>query len=187
MPHRIDRPVSGAILFTSTKKAARKLSKQIERRQVEKVYWACVAGLPAPESGTWRDRVRKIPNVARAEIAPDGEGEHAVLHYRTLGTTPHGAWLEIRLETGRFHQIRVQASARGHAILGDVDYGSTVSFGPQVDDPRLRAIALHARRLSFVDPATKEAVHVEAPTPESWAELDLTPAEPTAFSAGRGD
>lgn len=179
VPHRIDRPVSGAILFTSTKRAARKLSKQFQRRQIEKVYWACTRGAPTPADGVWRDMVRKLPGEARAtSAAPDEEGaEEAVLHYRTLGETPHGAWLEIRLETGRFHQIRIQAALRGHALLGDVDYGCEIPFGPPVDDPRRRAIALHARRLGFVDPTTKQTVRIEAPPPEVWGEVGLPPAD----------
>jgi 23S rRNA-/tRNA-specific pseudouridylate synthase len=72
------------------------------------------------------------------------------------------------LETGRTHQIRVQAASRGHPVLGDLQYGSTVPFGPQHEDWRLRAIALHARSLTFRHPVTRETISVTAPTTEYW-------------------
>ena len=83
--------------------------------------------------------------------------------------------MEIEMETGRTHQIRVQAASRGHPVLGDLQYGSRRPFGPPCEDERLRAIALHARTLAFFHPTTKEPMRVEAPTGEAWQELDLTP------------
>ncbi len=111
-----------------------------------------------PAEGTWIDWLRKIPGEAKVEIVPPDhpESQRAVLHYRTLGQTPHGSWLEIELETGRMHQIRVQAASRGWPVLGDAQYESRQPFGPQVDDTRQRAIALHARQISFVLPQTQE-------------------------------
>ncbi len=103
------------------------------------------------------------------EAHPDARP--ATLHYRTLGRTRHGCWLKIELETGRTHQVRLQAASRGHPVLGDGLYGSTIAFGPQTDDPRLRAIALHARRLAFQHPMTRQEVVVEAPLPTIWEEL----------------
>jgi 23S rRNA pseudouridine1911/1915/1917 synthase len=90
-----------------------------------------------------------------------------------LGATRWGSWLEIELETGRTHQIRVQAAARGHAVLGDAFYGGTVSFGTQHVDERLRAIALHGRSLTFVDPASKAPATVTAPLSDDWQALEL--------------
>ncbi len=175
VPHRIDRPASGALVFGKTRRATRGLARQFERRLVRKVYWACVAGEVTPAAGTWRDFVRKVPSEARAEVvAADGpDAQVAVLHYRTLDTRPWGSWLEIELETGRTHQIRVQAACRGHPVLGDLQYGSTVPFGPQHEDERLRAIALHARSLSFRHPKTREEVSVTAPVSADWAALGL--------------
>ena len=100
-----------------------------------------------------------------------------MLRYRTLGETRWGSWLEIELETGRTHQVRVQAAARGHAVLGDAFYGGSVSFGPQHDDQRLRAIALHGRSITFVDPSNKELVTITAPVSDDWSALDL-PIDP---------
>ena len=81
--------------------------------------------------------------------------------------------LEITLETGRTHQIRVQAACRGHPLLGDAHYGSTVPFGAQYEDVRLRPIALHARSLTFMHPTSKETISVTAPTPEYWPEFPV--------------
>lgn len=170
VPHRLDRPASGAMVFAKHVRAARRLSEQFEARVVRKLYWAWVSGHVSPADGVWRDWIRKVPEQARAEIvAPDQpDAREAVLHYRTLATVPAGSWLEIELETGRMHQIRVQAGSRGHPLWGDALYGSTVEFGELSADVRLRAIALHARRLEFRHPMTHEPVAVEAPPPAYW-------------------
>jgi 23S rRNA pseudouridine1911/1915/1917 synthase len=170
IPHRLDRPASGAIVFATRRRAAHKLSKQFEHRSVKKVYWACVEGLPDPAEGTWRDHLRKVYGKPLAEVVPDDhpEGKPAVLRYRTIASTPWGAWLEIELETGRTHQIRIQAASRGYPVVGDFQYGSKTSFGPQYDDERLLAIALHARSLEFEHTTSKKPICVIAPTPEFW-------------------
>ncbi len=168
--HRLDRPASGAIVFGTRAKAARRLSEQFEARLVEKIYWACVDGRVEPAEGTWEDCLCKVPDEPRAEVVEAGhpEGRRAVLHYRTLSTAEWGTWLEIELETGRTHQIRVQAASRGHPVLGDAQYGSRVAFGPQYEDHRLRAIALHARSLTFRHPKSREMVSVTAPVARYW-------------------
>ena len=181
LPHRLDRPVSGAILLAKTKKGARKLSRQFERRRVAKTYWALVEGNVQPACGSWTDHLRKVPGESRAEVAtadhPDAQ--LAILHYRTLGSSPHGSWLDIDLETGRMHQIRVQAAARGFPILGDRLYGSRVTFGPQLDDPRGQAIALHARQLKFTQALTQNEIAVMAPLNEPWLALGIDERTPS--------
>jgi 23S rRNA pseudouridine1911/1915/1917 synthase len=176
VPHRLDRPASGAMVFAKHVRAARRLAEQFEARVVRKRYWACVSGQVQPAEGIWRDRVRKVPEQARAEIAaPDQpDAREAVLRYRTLASDASGAWLEIELETGRMHQIRVQAGSRGHPLWGDALYGSTVAFGERFDDARLRAIALHAYRLEFRHPMTHEPVAVDAPPPAGWPSFGLS-------------
>jgi 23S rRNA pseudouridine1911/1915/1917 synthase len=173
VPHRLDRPASGAIVFCTRRRAPHKLSKQFERRQVKKVYWALVSGRVSPPAGTWEDSLRKIPGQARVEVVPKEhpEGRMAVLHYRALAAAEWGTWLEIQLETGRPHQVRVQAATRGHPLLGDAQYGSNVPFGPQYEDARLRAIALHARILEFCHPVTKTTVSVTAPVASEWEDF----------------
>jgi len=119
--------------------------------------------------------MRKVPGEPHAEVvAPDHpEGRIAVLHYHVLGRGPWGSWLQIKLETGRTHQIRLQTATRGHPVLGDAQYGSTVPFGPQYEDRRLRAIALHARSLTFREPGTNADISVVAPVSDDWRALGL--------------
>ncbi len=148
VPHRLDRPASGAMIFATRRRAAQKLAKQFENRTVKKVYWALVEGRPDPLAGTWRDFVRKVYGKPQAEIvaADHPEAKLAVLHYRTLASNDDWSWLEIELETGRTHQIRVQAASRGHAVLGDLQYGSKIPFGPPFEDSadgRLRCTREH--------------------------------------------
>ena len=102
IPHRLDRVCSGAIVFADNPKAARKLARQFERRQVRKVYWACVQGQVEPASGTWTDFVRKIPEEPRAEVVPADhpEARNAVLHYK-LPDRAMGNLAGDRVETGR--------------------------------------------------------------------------------------
>jgi 23S rRNA pseudouridine1911/1915/1917 synthase len=175
IPHRLDRPASGAIVFATRRRAAHKLSKQFEHRSVKKVYWACVEGRVDPPAGTWRDYIRKVYGKPLAEVVPPEhpEAKLAVLHYRILASAEWGSWLEIQLETGRTHQIRIQAASRGHPLFGDFQYGAKTPFGPQYDDERLLAIALHARTLEFEHPKSKRRIIVVAPVPEFWPQEPL--------------
>jgi 23S rRNA pseudouridine1911/1915/1917 synthase len=175
VPHRLDRAVSGAIVFARHVRAARRISEQFEGRLVRKLYWACVEREVSPAEGTWRDALVKVYGHPRAEVVTDAHpsARSAVLHYHTLGQTPHGSWLQIELETGRTHQVRVQAASRGHPVLGDTLYGSQVGFGEQFEDERLRAIALHARELELRHPMTREPVVIVAPVPAAWAVLGI--------------
>lgn len=176
VPHRLDRPVSGVLVFARHARAARRISEQFEGRLVRKTYWACVAGQVSPPEGEWRDFLKKVPDQARVVVAAedDPDARLAVLRYRTLGTFTWGTWLEIELETGRMHQVRVQAAARGWPVLGDVQYGSTVPFGERHDDLRLRAVALHGRSLELQHPMTQEPLRIEAPLPPDWQALGLS-------------
>lgn len=173
VPHRLDRPASGALVLARHVRAARRLAEQFEARTVRKVYWACVAGEVLPAEGTWHDWLRKVPDQPRAELVPPEHphAREANLHYRTLGVFAWGTWLEIELETGRTHQVRIQAAARGHPVLGDALYGSQMALGPPLEDWRLRPIALHARQLHFRHPMTHAPLEVIAPTPPLWKTL----------------
>jgi 23S rRNA pseudouridine1911/1915/1917 synthase len=175
VPHRLDRPVSGAIVFARHVRAAQRLSTQFENRTVIKVYWALVEGDVQPDEGSWTDFLHKRHGMAQAIVVPadDPRGKRAVMHFRVLARTVVGTWLEIELETGRTHQIRVQTASRGHPVLGDAQYGSMQPFGEQFADERLRAIALHARQLGFNHPMTGGAVDIIAPPPAAWAECTL--------------
>jgi 23S rRNA pseudouridine1911/1915/1917 synthase len=175
--HRIDRPVTGAIVFGRNLRATQRLARQFQERTVGKTYWALVEGNVEPSEGVWRDQLHKRHGMAQAIVVSedDPRGKHAVLHYhvRWRGADAVGnpiSWLEIELETGRTHQIRVQAASRGHAVLGDTQYGAVGPFGSEVDDPRNAPIALHARSLSFRHPMIDESVEVEASLGRPWKE-----------------
>ena len=170
VPHRLDRPVSGVVLFARNSKAAQRLAEQFRERQVTKIYWGAVEGTVEPSEGVWEDWLRKIPDEARAEEAEaDAPGaKAAVLNYRVVQPFDGGTLVEFRPVTGRMHQIRVQAALRGHPLLGDALYGSTRNFGPPAELPRDRMIALHARSLTYLHPIRYEPMTLTAPLPATW-------------------
>jgi 23S rRNA pseudouridine1911/1915/1917 synthase len=180
VPHRLDRPVSGAILFAKNVRAARRISEQFEGRLVEKTYWALVTGHVEPNAGTWTDFLQKVEGEPRSIVVDERHpaGKLAILHYRVVaafqlpaaegGSQGPATLLEIQLETGRTHQIRVQGASRGHPLLGDQLYGSSSRFGPWSDDERERLIALHARSLRLNHPMTREPLNLVAPLPNIW-------------------
>ena len=164
---RLDAPVTGAMLIARTSKAARRLTEQFRSRAVEKIYWAVVEGAMEPEQGELIDWVRKDERHRRMHIAtPEGPGaKEARLFYQVLRSVGGDTLLEVRLETGRKHQIRVQLGHRGRAVLGDRKYGSGRSFPS--------GIALHSRRLVFEHPVRHERIEVVAPLPKAWRGLGL--------------
>lgn len=182
VPHRLDRAVSGVLLMAATPRAARKLARQFERREVAKHYVAIVearAGVGAePEPVEWRDLIEKVPDAARARIAPADAARprEAVTRARVLARLPPPLWdkrLMLGLEplTGRMHQLRLQAATRGMPIVGDVLYDANADAswaGPPADEAREPPIALHAVRLSYRDPDTGAEVVAEAAVPGYW-------------------
>jgi 23S rRNA pseudouridine1911/1915/1917 synthase len=176
IPHRLDRPVSGVVVFARNTKAARRLAEQFQTRQVEKVYWAAVEGSVGPDEGVWEDWLFKVQDEARTErVTPDVPGaRHAVTRFRRLTAVKEGTLLELRPETGRMHQLRVQAAGRGWPVRGDVLYGAQLPFGPAAELPRDRCIALHARSLTFLHPIRYEPITLVAPLPATWRELDVS-------------
>jgi 23S rRNA pseudouridine1911/1915/1917 synthase len=172
IPHRLDRPVSGAVLFARSSKAAQRLADQFRERTVTKLYWALVEGEVIPDEGNWEDWLLKVQEESRTEIASaDTPGaKPASLHYRVIRREPSRTLLEIEPRTGRSHQIRVQAASRGWPVCGDALYGAKSSFGPPANLPRERVIALHARSLTFLHPIRFEPVTVSAALPDYWQE-----------------
>ena len=153
--HRLDRPVSGIVLFTKHRESLRPLSEQFAQREVRKHYQAITESMPAIPSGTlenWHRKEKKKAIVADAEIP---YSEVARLSYNARQIEQGWMW-DIDLHTGRYHQIRAQLSHIGCPILGDTVYGSHVPYRPN-------AIALHASRLIFQHPQTGAEVVVEAP------------------------
>jgi 23S rRNA pseudouridine1911/1915/1917 synthase len=150
-------------LFARTSKAAARLSGQFREGAVEKVYWGVVEReLPAP-AGSLTDWLRKDETRGVVEaVAPDTPGaKNAVTHYHRKAAHGRLCWLELRPQTGRTHQLRVQLSRRGHPIVGDHKYGSEEVFPAG-------GIALHARALTFLHPVRHEPVTLTAELPRSW-------------------
>src|SRR5262249_3974798 len=149
IPHRLDRPVSGVVLFARQTASARRLAAQFEERQVTKTYWGVVEGQVEPPAGVWEDWLRKIKEEARAEKVDEAtEGaRRCVLEYRRLQEVPGGCLVEFQPKTGRMHQIRLQTALRGWPIRGDLLYGAKLPFGLLAELSRDRTIALHARSL----------------------------------------
>jgi 23S rRNA pseudouridine1911/1915/1917 synthase len=181
IPHRLDRPVSGVIVFARNTKAARRLAEQFQSREVRKIYRTVVepslAGELPPQDGHWVDWLVKAPEEARTErVEPDSPGsKRASLRFRRLRTAADGVLLEIEPETGRTHQIRVQAASRGWPVRGDELYGSRLPFGPPAELQRDRIIALHAWSLTFLHPIRYEPMTLSAPLPPTWAEWAAEP------------
>ena len=160
LTHRLDRPVSGLIVFARTSKAASRLSAQFKQRSVAKNYLAIVEGVLEGE-GEWQDHLLKDGRRVRV-VAPDHpHGKLARLAWRGLGSHAGASLVSIQLFTGRPHQIRLQFASRGYPLLGDFRYGARRSF----DDANL---ALHAYRLGIVHPIKKERLYWTAPPPASW-------------------
>ncbi len=162
--HRLDRPVSGVVLFARTSKAAGRLAKQFREGSVRKLYWAVAAGVPAPPEGeaeAWLAGQADGRGRTRAALQAFPGARQARLRYRTLERAPGAAWLEVEPLTGRRHQIRVQLALLGHPILGDTKYG-----GPRWSADR--RIALHAKSLEVVHPVRDQKVLLVAPPPADW-------------------
>lgn len=159
---RLDAPVTGVVLLARTSKAAARLTEQFRSREVEKVYWAIVEGVADPPQGELIDWLRKNESARRVQVVSKNApgAQEARLRYRTLGAAAGGSLLEIRLETGRKHQIRVQLAHRGLPVRGDRKYGAELSFAS--------GIALHARSLELIHPVRKSPLRLEAPLPVSW-------------------
>ncbi len=168
--HRIDRDTSGLVVFAKTTAAQHGLREQFKRHDVERVYRAVVYGHPDPPSGVWRDRlVWDQRSLIQKETHPrDPKGKDAVCRYDTLEKFAATSLIEVRLETGKRNQIRLQARLRGHTLVGETRY----VYGPD----ELRPIefgrqALHALRLQFVHPVTGATLRFEAPVPKDLSAL----------------
>ena len=156
--HRLDRPVSGVMVFARTSKSAARLSEQIRDRTIHKQYWALAEGR-LPKSGQLAHHLAHRQSKSRVVSPP--EGQHASLSYRCINYHNNISWLEIQLETGRHHQIRVQFAHIGHALIGDYKYGSRKPY------PH-RSLALHALSLSFTHPITQESMIFKADPDPHW-------------------
>jgi len=160
--HRLDKPVSGVLLFARTSKAAARLAEQFRQGSIEKIYWAVVEGEVPRQAGSLEDWLKRDKVQGRVEVEePRTPGSRlALLHYQRLATHGGLSLVEVRPQTGRTHQLRVQLAHHGHPIFGDAKYGSVHTFE--------RAIALHARSLTFLHPVRNEPVALTAELPHPW-------------------
>jgi 23S rRNA pseudouridine1911/1915/1917 synthase len=157
--HRLDRPVSGVVLFAKTSKAAARVSLLFRERRVEKIYRAQLQGPIAPPIGSLLHYLGERDPVSRTvpvRDTPTDGAKRAKLHYRTLWRDAQTSVVEVQLETGRKHQIRAQFAKVGHPIAGDRRYGATLRFHD-------RAIGLVAVRLTIEHPITKQSLRIDVP------------------------
>ncbi|OAD45219.1 RluA family pseudouridine synthase [Polaribacter atrinae] len=159
--HRLDRPTSGIIIFAKTSKSLERLNKMLREKTINKTYWAVVKNHPKKEKDTLINFLKKNPkNNKSTAYAKEIDGsKKAILHYTVIKKLDNYSLIEVDLETGRHHQIRSQLSNIGSPIKGDLKYG----FDRSNKDG---SIHLHARKIQFTHPVTKEQVTITAPTPK---------------------
>ena len=160
--HRLDRPVSGVVVFGRTSKGASRLSQQFRQRTTQKIYQALVEGTPKPQQASLTHYLRKEKSLkATVFPRPTLDTKEALLDYEVIKTSATISQLDIHLHTGRFHQIRAQLAFIGHPIVGDNKYGANSAL-PEGH------LALHARRMIFNHPTSKEEVTIDCPCPHDW-------------------
>src|SRR5574344_297630 len=169
--HRLDRPVSGLVVFAKTSKALARMNEMFQKGEVHKTYWAIVQNCPDPVEATlthWLVRNEK-QNKSYAYDKEVPKSKKAVLDYALIGQTERYFLLSINLHTGRHHQIRCQLAKIGCPIKGDLKYGAKRS-NPD------GGISLHARRVQFIHPVSKKEIDVTAPVPDDnlWHGLELS-------------
>lgn len=159
--HRLDRPTSGIVIFARTSKALERLNKMLRDKTINKTYWALVKSAPKKTKDTLTNFLKKDTKKNKSFVykkAIEGS-KNAILHYNVIKKSENYSLIEIDLETGRHHQIRTQLSHIGSAIKGDLKYG----FPRSNKDG---SISLHARKINFIHPVSKEVIEVTAPTPK---------------------
>lgn len=168
--HRLDRPVSGLVMFARTSKALVRLNEMFKNGEVQKTYWAIVKACPTETEG---DLVHYLVRNEKQNksYAYDQEvkgSKKALLHYKLIGRSQNYCLLEVNLMTGRHHQIRCQLAKIGSPIKGDLKYG----FSRSNPDG---SISLHARKISFVHPVSKKKIELEAAVPENnlWKTIEV--------------
>ena len=154
--HRIDRPVSGVVLFALDQHTLRIMNEQFKERRVHKIYWAIVEGKWEGSEHTLEHWLQHDAKAKKARISKKSEGESSRLKARLLAQGDRFALIEVIPEGGAFHQIRAQLAAAGHPIKGDVKYGARRG-------EKDRSISLHAHSIQFHHPATDELLLIEAP------------------------
>ena len=158
--HRLDRPVSGVVLFAKTSKALTRLNEMFRTQEIKKIYWAIVKEKPEKPEGRLEHYLTRNEkqNKSMAYDKPRSDAKKAALSYRMIAQSDTYYLLEVQLETGRHHQIRCQLAKMGCPIKGDLKYGFPRS------NPN-GGISLHARSVEFIHPVSKEFIQLTAPLP----------------------
>jgi 23S rRNA pseudouridine1911/1915/1917 synthase len=172
VPHRLDRPTTGVVIFARTSKALTRLNEMFKsHEQIQKTYWAIVSydgRKRLPEQGRLENYLLRNEKLNKSYVVKPQtkDAKRAVLSYRVMAIADRYALLEINLETGRHHQIRCQLAALGYPIKGDLKYGAKRS-NPD------GGISLHARKIAFQHPVSKQDISILAPTPDDnlWRAL----------------
>ena len=172
VPHRLDRPVSGVVIFAKNSKTAARLAEQFRERTIRKTYLAVTEQTPEPTEGTLDDWLLKDADVAHVTVVaketPDAK--RAVLDYVVLAVNRGRALVQIELHTGRMHQIRVQFASRGWPIVDDCQYGATPAVEQLANDnSSSSSIALHAWFLQLKHPVRYDDIRIDAPVPTDWS------------------
>ena len=166
--HRIDRPVSGVVVFARTSKALARLNEQFRSKEIKKTYWAIVKNRPEIEAATLENYIRRDAKKNKSFVCQKDskDAKLARLSYKLIASSENYNLLEIDLHTGRHHQIRCQLAHIGCPIKGDLKYGAERSN-------KDGGISLHARSVEFIHPVTKEPIKITAPVPEDnlWKAL----------------
>ena len=157
--HRLDRPTSGVVLYARTSKALTRMNEQFRNKEVQKTYWAVVDNSPPNNTGTLDNFLQKNEKQNKSFITRNKEGKHAVLDFKLLKRLDNFYHLEIKPQTGRHHQIRVQLANIGCIVKGDLKYGAKRSN-------KDASIHLLAQKLEFVHPVTKDPISITAPAPK---------------------
>lgn len=163
--HRLDKPVSGIVIFAKTSKALARLQKQVRERSIKKIYWAMTPRKAIESTFLFKDLMVKGSFKSSIVNSISPEAKDAILKGHVIGQSDSSYCLELMLITGRYHQIRVQLSYRKMPIYGDIKYGSQIDLGGK--------ITLHHRKMAILDPISYEEVWFEAPIPLFWSGLSL--------------
>ncbi|MGC6399206.1 RluA family pseudouridine synthase [Sphingomonas sp. FW199] len=169
--HRIDKDTSGLMVAAKTDRAHVGLAKQFKDHSIDRRYLAVVNGIPKSAAGTVDAPLARSP-VNRKKVAIVASGKRAVTHWRMIRPLDHAGLVECRLETGRTHQVRVHMASLGHALIGDPVYGRAGGRHQRMlETIGFRRQALHAARLGFIHPATKNALSFDSDAPADIQEL----------------
>lgn len=183
--HRLDKDTSGLLVVAKTDEIHKKLSDYFRTKDIERTYWAIIWGVPEKESGTITGNIGRDPrDRKKMAVLPEGKGKHAVTHYRILEYFDHLSLVEVKLETGRTHQIRVHFAHNNHWVFGDPQYGGdSVRYGSNTGSRRqmfnnlfanLERQCLHAKTLGFEHPTTGEFVEFDSELPGDFQQVLAT-------------